>query len=813
MSDRPARMLPASAPSLRRPPLVERLEPRMLLAADIAPSFSIADFTAGHGLVCGCPVCSGMLNDIPEQAWTTGGAAGAGTVSKSPIAALPILHSNFAARVKIYLDFDGHYQAQWGQWRNATTPVFDQDGDRSTFSDAELATIREIWARVAEDYAPFNVDVTTQDPGSFGDGQAIRVAIGGNYSDWFGQAAGGVAYVSAFTNSAPNVAYVFSDALGRGNARYVAEAVSHEIGHTLGLMHQSSYSGTTKTAEYNQGNSAWAPIMGVGYYSQRTTWNYGQTTSASTYQDDMAILANQTNGFGYRADDFGNTTGSASALALSGTSFQVGGILNNNSDIDVFRFTTSGGTASINLDVAQYGSNLDGVLELRDANGNLIVMANPANSFSASLARTLSAGTYYVLVRSSGGYGNVGQYTVSGTIAGATPATPEILVSMGGGEIADGGSVAFGSTLTGTAIDRTFTVTNTGGGTLNLTALNQANLPAGFSIVSNLSQTSLAAGQSATFTIRFLVPSAGTFAGSFTLLNNDANEGKYDLNVSGVATAPVVSSTVRIIDDGAAGFSTTGGWSGQGGIGREGDQRGAAAATSAGNIASATWSFGNTQAGAYRVGVTWSGVNRTNAGNAPFAIYDGNRLIALVRVSQRGAAAGFNDGGSAWVNLGTYNFTSNQIRVVLVNSANGRVVADAARIERVGGLSANSLFARSLALGGGEGAEGVSANNAAAELTAAFASVSTGDTNLAPPEVSGSGAGGSTVDSGQSLLLHLAGHNAPHAAPPVFVQELFPIDPHDNLAGFVSAMPTVSDSSFDAVFSEAAEDERLSQSV
>jgi hypothetical protein len=811
MSDRPARPLPAPNSPSRRARLVERLEPRMLMAGDTTPSFSIADFTSGQGLICGCPVCRGMLDNIPEQASTTSGAAAAGTV-KSPLSSLPILHSNNGARVKIYLDFNGNFEAQWGQWRNASTPVFDQDGDRTTFSDMELATIREIWARVSEDYSSFNVDVTTQDPGSFANGQAIRVCIGGNYSDWFGQSAGGVAYVGAFTNSAPNVAYVFSDALGHGNARYVAEAASHEAGHTFGLTHQSSYSGTTKTAEYNRGNSAWAPIMGVGYYSQRTTWHNGQTTSSTTYQDDMAILASQNNGFGFRADDYGNTMATAGAFSLTGTSFNVYGTLATNGDIDAFRFTTSGGTATINLGVAQFGNNLDGVLELRDANGNLIVMASPGDSFGASLSRTLSAGTYYVMVHSSEGYGNVGQYTVSGTIAGAAQATPEIFVALGGSEVVDGGSIGFGSTLSGAPIDRTFTVTNTGSGTLNLTPLNAANLPTGFSIVSNIGSTSLASGQSTTFTIRFLASAAGVYSGRISLLNSDANEGSYDLNVSATATAPVVSPNIRVIDDGAAGFSTTGGWGTQAGLGREGDQRSAAVATNTGNLASANWNFTNTQAGSYRVAVTWSGMNFNNASNAPFAIYDGNRLVALVRVSQRGAAAGFNDGGSAWVNLGTYNFTSNSIRVVLLNSANGRVVADAVRIERMAGGASNSLFSRSLALEENEDADQAFVDNAAVELAAAFTPENgAANDTFAPPTASGTTGGGPAGGSGQSLLLNLAGPATPHGVPPVFVQELFATDPHDNLAGFVSANPHASDSSFDAVFSEDAEETLLPQ--
>ena len=49
----------------------------------------------------------------------------------------------------------------------------------SNLSDAD---IRKVWETVAEDYAPFNVNVTTVEPPSFADGVAVRVVIAGNTS-------------------------------------------------------------------------------------------------------------------------------------------------------------------------------------------------------------------------------------------------------------------------------------------------------------------------------------------------------------------------------------------------------------------------------------------------------------------------------------------------------------------------------------------------------------------------------------------------------------------------------------------------------
>src|SRR4051812_8379731 len=104
-------------------------------------------------------------DDLPVAADATSGSPPAGLSSATyPLTSLPALHSNPSAKATLYLDFNGHYQATWGAWSNITTPVYDFDGDLTTFSDAELASIVESWTRAAEDYAPFNVDVTTVEP-------------------------------------------------------------------------------------------------------------------------------------------------------------------------------------------------------------------------------------------------------------------------------------------------------------------------------------------------------------------------------------------------------------------------------------------------------------------------------------------------------------------------------------------------------------------------------------------------------------------------------------------------------------------------
>ena len=100
------------------------------------------------------------------------------------------------------------------------TPPYDTDGNPASFSTTELANIVAIWRSVAEDYAAFDVDVTTEEPldqltiGS-------RAAIGGSSYDWYGAGAGGVAYVVSW-GLAGGVAYVVSWGLAGGVAYVVS---------------------------------------------------------------------------------------------------------------------------------------------------------------------------------------------------------------------------------------------------------------------------------------------------------------------------------------------------------------------------------------------------------------------------------------------------------------------------------------------------------------------------------------------------------------------------------------------------------------
>ena len=91
---------------------------------------------------------------------------------------------------------------------------------------------------------------------------------------------------------------------GVGGANNSAEAASHELGHNLYLAHD----GTSSTGYYTGHGSApvkWAPIMGVGYYSDVTEWSKGEYAGANNQEDDLQKI---TVYLPYRIDDHEDIT-------------------------------------------------------------------------------------------------------------------------------------------------------------------------------------------------------------------------------------------------------------------------------------------------------------------------------------------------------------------------------------------------------------------------------------------------------------------------------------------------------------------------
>jgi hypothetical protein len=365
-----------------------------------------------------------------------------------------LLHSNPTATKTIYLDFDGHF-VENTPWENGGD--LSLGGFYSSINDTSRAEIQRIWQRVAEDFAPFNVNVTTQDPGTealrkFGTGDdrwGIRVAFTNNRNLLTGLSitnagGGGTAYYNSFNWATDDVALVFN----RG-VYTAAETASHEIGHTLGLTHDGN--GTNEYyAGHGTGSTSWASIMGAAWLGNDevvTQWSKGEYFNSNNSQDDLTTITTG-NGFTYNVDDHGNTF--STATNLDGSMPGMFGIIERNDDVDVFKFTTRSGQVSFDIrnavrafidGQAEYlttqGPNLDIEAKLYDVSGVLLQTINPSTLTSASFTTTLEEGTYYLQIDGVGSgnplgssptgytdYGSLGQYIINAQFPSATDTPP-----------------------------------------------------------------------------------------------------------------------------------------------------------------------------------------------------------------------------------------------------------------------------------------------------------------------------------------------------------------------------------------------------
>lgn len=381
----------------------------------------------------------------------------------APLEQTFLLHSKPGAQRSIYLDFDGGTASATSWHANSpgtptTQPAWDLSGNPAVFDTTELTSIQTVWQSVAEDFAPFDVDVTTADPGAAGIfrasaadnayGSHVLITPSNAAHDAICGSCGGVAYLNVFDaingngggaagdgNGYMQPAWVFPQKLG-DSPKNIAEAVSHEVGHNFGLAHDGNAS-----QGYDTGHGAWAPIMGVGYSHPISQWSKGDYDGANNTEDDVDIIREVT---GARFDEAGSSIAGAAALP-TGTAYVA-----RRTDIDTYLLGTCAGSVTVNATTPEF-ANLDIQVSILDLSGTVVASADPASAqtstsvasgMSASLTQTLSSGTYYVSVDGVGNgawstgyddYGSLGAYTlaVTGSCNGAAPTgTPSAPTSV-----------------------------------------------------------------------------------------------------------------------------------------------------------------------------------------------------------------------------------------------------------------------------------------------------------------------------------------------------------------------------------------------
>ena len=251
---------------------------------------------------------------------------------------------------------------------------------------------------------------------------------------WYDSKVGGVAYLNSFEYTQDIPCWVFSSNLG--TAKNVAEAVSHEVGHTLGLSHDGD-----DVEEYYRGAGDWAPIMGVGYSRKITQFSRGVYQKASNTENDWAIMMEK---IAPRSDQIGNSMTDASplyyrlqgALGVIDSAINMG-IINDSSDLDYFWFSTTGGALDLQiLPSFSTPSNLFFSAVLSDSTGfvwDSLAVSTRSIQAGIRFQRQLPIGKYFIKLQGEAlsdplvgfpAYGSVGRYAMMGNIEGVNHLSP-----------------------------------------------------------------------------------------------------------------------------------------------------------------------------------------------------------------------------------------------------------------------------------------------------------------------------------------------------------------------------------------------------
>ena len=412
------------------------------------------------------------------------------TLETRQLLTVPALSSLPNAQMTVHLDFDGEdYGNQIVRVqqnpnleleRMSAIPAFTIDGTPGPDSPAEERLIEEIFHRVAEDFRPFNVNVTTVQPPT--GVLQIKVSVGGNgvvqyrvLTRILDPTTGAViqilagppqtyrftspvfAELNAYRANQINPVLVFPQQLTatEQNGQTIARLVSQGVGRQLGLQNQTAV-----------GTADSAPIMAdLTANPIRDTW------ANSLVQNDLTQLT-AASGIQSRPDDFGDSIATAANAQVDLVSSSVAnpqqiasGIINfipavAVADRDVFRtvldLTSTTGTAELSIKVdgldlssrrfldgtvnanLNRGSNLDVVVNLYSANGTLLASDSPSPEIDGKILFEIPAGSipgnrllvYYIEVTTTSEYGSLGEYTVNCSLQEVLGA-PVVLAPVG----------------------------------------------------------------------------------------------------------------------------------------------------------------------------------------------------------------------------------------------------------------------------------------------------------------------------------------------------------------------------------------------
>jgi hypothetical protein len=364
--------------------------------------------------------------------------------------AIPKFSSKPGSQYVIYIDLDGEVSKSpyWNSGNSINALPL------ATYTDADVELI---WEVPAQDYLPFDVNVTTDRALFDAAAPTKRKMCIVTKTTTAGQPGiGGIAKIGSFSDGYGDPCWVYNP-----GPKVTGETVAHEVGHTVGLNHDGKGSDA-----YYTGHNNWAPIMGAAYSTGTVTldnpnvmgqWSAGEYSGATNTSENDITIIGTSNGFSYRPDEFPDTYTTAPRLNVEvdgkvlGTNNQ--GIIGRRTDKDVFKIVI--GPGDINLTVAPYYKtpdlnkhpDLNIQARLLNSAGAELMLVSPdatPNTFAAmaaTISKTgLAAGTYYIEVDGVGNgsspstgysdFASLGGYNISGTVPIATGVSEEENISV-----------------------------------------------------------------------------------------------------------------------------------------------------------------------------------------------------------------------------------------------------------------------------------------------------------------------------------------------------------------------------------------------
>ena len=397
------------------------------------------------------------------------------------------LHSKPGAKKVLFIDFTGPTvsNSAWLQGKTIQAVPYTQN-------------IYAIWQAVADDYSGFDVDITTERPSDealyrsdFYDqnyGITVVVSDSRDMGVCYGMC-GGVSYIGVadmLNNKTYQPAWVFAQLYpAYDRERYISSTISHETGHTFGLLHKGvgPHEGYAQTEAYYAGRyhkvsqmwggdglRSYAPIMGKGYYASLGQWNNGDYFWSNNRQSDIDLIARVLPLVGDDGLSTKETATSFGIASITGNKVNIEktvGHITATTDVDYFTFTVEYAKSEVNFlvsncvykDCTGYtefdAGNLHVFATLYDEEGN-VVEEYKTDRTSVLIQRPLAPGKYYLAVQGGSfakkitdetesegmfygnsdyegytNYGSIGQYTITGYYTAApAPVDPTVVIDV-----------------------------------------------------------------------------------------------------------------------------------------------------------------------------------------------------------------------------------------------------------------------------------------------------------------------------------------------------------------------------------------------